>query len=205
MMGCVWYLNSGASFHMTSDKNLFNALEEKDLKMCIEMGDDGRYSVSGVGMVAFKREHGAPLTLTDVMYVPGLKKNMVSVAMLEDKGYDVVFSKGKAFLRHIAMGQTKRIGTQKKDQTFTKFCEFKAMVKKESGKKIKALISDNGGEYVSQEFKDFCAVEGIKRELTTPHNPQQNGVAERKNKTIVGVAQAMLHDQGLPLHLWAEA
>ena len=61
---------------------------------------------------------------------------------------------------------------QKKDQTFTKFCEFKALVEKESGKKIKALRSNNGGEYVSQEFKDFCAVEGIKRQLTTPHNPQ---------------------------------
>ena len=94
---------------------------------------------------------------------------------------------------------------QKKDQTFKKFCEFKDLVEKESGKKIKALRSNNGGEYVSQEFKDFCATEGIKRELTTPHKPHQNGVAERKNKTIVGAARAMLHDQGLPLHLWAEA
>ena len=53
--------------------------------------------------------------MTNVMYVPGLKKNLVSVAMLENKGYDVVFSKGKAFLRHIAMGQTKRIGIQVKN------------------------------------------------------------------------------------------
>jgi len=94
---------------------------------------------------------------------------------------------------------------QKKDQTFTKFCEFKALVEKESGKKIKALRSNNGGEYVSQEFKDFCAAEGIKRELTAPHNPQHNGVDERKNRTIVGAARAMLHDQGLPLYLWADA
>ena len=42
-------------------------------------------------------------------------------------------------------------------------------------------------------------------ELTAPHNPQQNGVAERKNISIVGVARVMLHDQGLPLHLWVEA
>jgi len=68
-----------------------------------------------VGTVAFQREHGAPLTLTDVMYVPGLKKNLVLVAMIKDKGYDVVFSKGKVFLRHIAMGQTKRIGIQVKN------------------------------------------------------------------------------------------
>ena len=95
---------------MTNDKSLFNTLEENDLQMRIEMGDDGKYRVLGEGTVVFQREHGAPLTLTNVKYVPGLKKNLVSTAMLEDKGYDVVFSKGKAFLRHIATGQTKRIG-----------------------------------------------------------------------------------------------
>jgi len=110
MVGCVWYIDSGASFHMTSDKSLFSILEEKYLKMRIEMGDDGKYSVSAVGTIAFQRENGVPITLTDVKYVPGLKKNLVSVATLEDKGYDVVFSKGKMFLRHIAMSETKRIG-----------------------------------------------------------------------------------------------
>ena len=48
--------------------------------------------------------HGASITLIDVKYVPGMKKNLVSIAMLEDKGYDVVFNKGKVFLRHITMG-----------------------------------------------------------------------------------------------------
>jgi hypothetical protein len=46
---------------------------------------------------------------------------------------------------------------------------------------------------------------GIKRELTVPYNPQQNGVAERKNRSIVGAAKAMIHDQDLPMFLWAEA
>eukprot|EP00253_Pinus_taeda_P006383 PITA_06383 len=194
--------------------------------MGIEMDDNGKYSVSRVGTVAFQREHGVFITLKNVKYVPGLKKNLVSVTMLEEKGYNVVFSKGKVLLRHIAMGQTKRIGIrvknlyklevddcvalsmkvelvqsqdigklwhriyfmQKKDQTFSNFCEFKDLVEKELGKKIKALRSNNGREYVSQKFKDFCAVEGIKQELTAPHNPWQNEVAERKNRTIVGVA-----------------
>ncbi|WP_438938729.1 hypothetical protein, partial [Actinobacillus pleuropneumoniae] len=75
---------------MTDDKSLFNTLEEKDLQMCIEMGDDGKYRASGEGKVVFQREHGAPLTLIDVKYVLGLKKNLVYVATLEDKGYDVV-------------------------------------------------------------------------------------------------------------------
>jgi hypothetical protein len=224
------------------------------------------------------------------MHVPGLRKNLVSFSMLEDRGYDVVFSSGKSYLRHKATGQVKKIGIrvknlymlevdgcgamigkakkvlgqdegelwhrklghlhhgalnimqqisngiprgtlaqldqckgctlgkyvkstfhekenrasvilerihtdmcgpfsvvskkkhryyvifvddfsrkcwiffmQKKDQTFSKFYEFKALVEKESGKQVKALRSDNGGEYISNKFKDFCSREGIQR------------------------------------------
>ena len=83
--------------------------------MHIEMGDDGRYSATGIGTITFDRESGNPFLLKNVMHVPGLKKNLVSVAMLEDRGYDVVFSEGKAFLRHKTMGQTKNIGVQIKN------------------------------------------------------------------------------------------
>ena len=78
-------------------------------------------------------------------------------------------------------------------------------MEKDSRKQVKALRSDNGGEYISNEFKDFCSKEEIRRELIAPHNPQQNEVTERKRRTIMGAARAMLHDQGLPIHLWAEA
>ena len=62
MVGCVWYLDSGASFHMTGDKSLFSTLEEKDLQMRIDIGVDGKNRVSGEGTIVFQREHGAPLT-----------------------------------------------------------------------------------------------------------------------------------------------
>ena len=94
---------------------------------------------------------------------------------------------------------------QKKDEFFSKFVEFKALVEKETSQKLEALRSDNGGEYVSYTFKEFCAKEGIIRELITPHNPQNNGVAKRKNKSILGSPWVMLHDQGRQLHLWAKA
>ena len=77
---------------------------------------------------------------------------------------------------------------QKKDQTFSKFCEFKALVEKYTDKKVKALRSDNDGEYASNELNNLCVSEGIRRNLKAPHNPQKNGVAERKNICIVGVA-----------------
>ena len=67
-----------------------------------------------------------------------------------------------------------------------------------SGKRIKILRSDNGGEYTSTEFNDFCREAGIKRELTVPYNTQQNRVVERKNRTIMEADKAMIHDQIYP-------
>ena len=75
------------------------------------------------------------------------------------------------------------------------------MIENISDKKIKTLRSDNGGEYTSKEFEAFCKDVEIKRELTTPYNPQQNGVAERKNKTIMEAVKTMIYDQDLPMHL----
>ena len=63
-MGSVWYLDSGVFFHMTRDKEFFSDLEEKDLQMHIEMGDDGRYSAT---KTTFERESGNPLFFKDVM------------------------------------------------------------------------------------------------------------------------------------------
>ena len=64
-----------------------------------------------------------------------------------------------------------------KDEVFNKFKEFKALIENHTEKKIKTFRSDNGGESISNEFKELCRDSRIKRELTTPHNPQQNGVA----------------------------
>ena len=72
-MGSVWYLDSGASFHMMGDKELFSDLEEKDLQMHIDMGDDGKYSATGIGTITFERESNKPFLLKYVMHVPGLR------------------------------------------------------------------------------------------------------------------------------------
>jgi len=90
-----------------------------------------------------------------------------------------------------------------KDEVFGKFKEFKALIENHSKKRIKTLRSDNGGEFTSGEFNDLCKRSGIKRELST-HNPQHNGVAERKNGSIMEAVKAMIHDQDLPMYLWVE-
>jgi len=83
-MGNVWYLDSGASFHMTRNKEFFSDLEDKDIHMDIEMGDDGRYSVTDIGTINFQRYSSSSLTLKYVMCVSCLKKVFVSVSILED-------------------------------------------------------------------------------------------------------------------------
>jgi len=65
--------------------------------------------------------------------------------------------------------------------------KFKALVENHTEKKIKIFRFDNGGEYISNDFINFCKKEGIKKETIMPYNPKQNGVAERKNSSIVEV------------------
>jgi transposase InsO family protein len=91
-----------------------------------------------------------------------------------------------------------------KDGVLAKFQEFKVQVENQTRRKIKILRLDNGGEYTSKEFNSFCIEAGIKREFTILYNPQQNGVAERKNRTIIEATKAMIHDQSLPMTLWEE-
>jgi transposase InsO family protein len=77
-------------------------------------------------------------------------------------------------------------------------------VELESGEKLKTLRSDRGGEFCSKEFHKFCEVHGIKRELTAPHSPEQNGVTERKNRTVVEMARSMLQEKNLGNCFWGE-
>ena len=91
-------------------------------------------------------------------------------------------------------GKLRFFSQKTKDEVFCRFKEFKALVENLTGKKIKVLCLDNGEEYVDKDFIDFCAKEGIRREWTTPYNPEQNWVAEKKNRTIVEAARAMMSD-----------
>ena len=90
------------------------------------------------------------------------------------------------------------------DEVLEKLKEFKALVENLSEKRIKTLRSDNGGEFTLGEFNKYCKEAGIKRDLTIPYNPQQNGMAKRNNGSIMEAIKAMIHDQDLPMYLWAE-
>jgi len=88
---------------------------------------------------------------------------------------------------------------------FENFRNFKALVENQSGLHIKVLRTGRGGEHISKEFLHFCRENGIHKQFTTRYTPQQNGVAERKNRTIMDMARSMLKAKHLPNDYWAEA
>jgi transposase InsO family protein len=325
----TWLIDSGASKHMTGQRDILSSLTEKNFPQKVTLGDDYQYPIKGVGESNYKLDLGTPMKMKDVLYVPGLTKNLLSILALDKKGFRVAFidgevlmwPKGKTIEDAIVIGteegglyklkghseatlthstenpcelwhrrlahinykalpyvskavtglpefkvdhegvckgcaQGKNIKNpfpkrdskaegvlelihsdvcgpmpstsisgyvyyvsfiddysrktwvyflKSKDEVFRKFKEFKALIENLSKRKIKILRSDNGGEYTSKEFVNFCKDAGMKRELTTPDNPQQNGVAKRKNRSIMEAVKTMIHDQDLPMHLWEEA
>jgi transposase InsO family protein len=85
------------------------------------------------------------------------------------------------------------------------FKDYKRKVENFTGRKIKKLRTDNGREYLSKNFENFLKEEGISRQLSVEYTPQQNGVAERANRTLVEMARCMMLQGNLPDSLWAEA
>ncbi|KAJ0868674.1 putative RNA-directed DNA polymerase [Helianthus annuus] len=92
-----------------------------------------------------------------------------------------------------------------KSEAFETFKRFKVDVESDAGVKIKCFRTDRGGEFTSREFNKFCENEGIKRQLTAPYTPQQNGVVERRNRTILGTTRTMLKAKNVPAYMWGEA
>eukprot|EP00253_Pinus_taeda_P008421 PITA_08421 len=279
----IWLIDSGASRHFTGYKEVLHNLVEKETNLEIVLGEDMKYPVKGVGNVSLKLNQGNMIHLQDVLYVPDLKKNMVSISAMEDKGYNVTFSDVKvriwknnvkyAFalgfrvdslyqvggsplgvvscdttlqseiwhrrfshlhykalpdVRQMVIGmpefQLEKEGvcpgcaegklkrgpfpsSQSKTSDILQLVhsDISALIENQTEKKFKILRTDNGTEYESNEFHDFCKEAGIKRENTTPYTPEQNGVVERKNRIIMEAVRAMLHDQKIPKFLWAEA
>ena len=72
------------------------------------------------------------------------------------------------------------------------------MVERSTGRKLKALRTDNGGEYTSRDFETYLKKEGIRHELTNPKIPEQNSVAEQMNRTLIESVRSMLADAKLP-------
>ncbi|CAL1409822.1 unnamed protein product [Linum trigynum] len=92
-----------------------------------------------------------------------------------------------------------------KSETLGLFKKFKVQLEKETGLPIVCLRTDRGGEFMLNEFQGLCDETGIQRQLTAALTPQQNGVAERKNRTIMNMVRCMLRDTKVPSPFWPKA
>ncbi|CAM8934624.1 unnamed protein product [Rhodiola kirilowii] len=322
-----WWLDTGATHHICSDKNAFSELKLTESGEKVYMGNSATSEVKGKGSVILKMTSGKELKLTNVSYVPDIRKNLVSGAVLDAHGFKIVFESQKVVLSkngmYVGRGYVKdgmwklnviaiktinkesssayllessnlwhgRLGhvnydsirnlmkldcipklqidsehkceicveakltrtsfhsverdtepldlihsdlcdlkfmptrggnkyfvtfiddsskycsiylLKSKDEAIEKFAMYKLEVENQLDKKIKRLRSDRGGEYV-EPFGALCAQTGIIHEVTPPYSPQSNGIAERKNRTIKEMMNAMLLSSGLPQEMWGEA
>ncbi|RVW26496.1 Retrovirus-related Pol polyprotein from transposon TNT 1-94 [Vitis vinifera] len=174
-----WWIDTGATRHVCSDKKMFSTFEPIENGEKVFMGNSATSEIKGQGKVILKMTSGKELTLTNVLYVPKIRKNLVSGSLLNNHGF-------------------------RKDEAIEKFVLYKNEVENQLNKKIKVLRSDQGGEYESP-FVDICAQHGIIHETTAPYSPQSNGVAERKNRTLKEMMNAMLISSSLPQNMWGEA
>ncbi|KAL6312007.1 hypothetical protein AAG906_017660 [Vitis piasezkii] len=298
------------------DTKMFSTFEPIENGEKVFMGNSATSEIKGQGKVILKMTSGKELTLTNVLYVPEIRKNLVSGSLLNNHGFRLVFESNKFILSKSGMyvgkgymsdGMWKlnvmtiiksnmnkaststymlessnlwhgRLGhvnydilcrlinlnhiptfqinskhkcetcveakltrssfqmisrdlkfvqtrggnkyfitfvddstkycyvylLKSKDEAIEKFVLYKNEVENQLNKKIKVLRSDRGGEYESP-FVDICAQHGIIHETTAPYSPQSNGVAERKNRTLKEMMNAMLISSSLPQNMWGEA
>ncbi|GMP53679.1 hypothetical protein CsSME_00019075 [Camellia sinensis var. sinensis] len=299
----------------------FSSLREFDGGVVL-MGNDQACQTKGIGTIKLKSHDGTIRILEDVRYVPDLTKNLISVGVLDSKGYRVTMEGGVLkvvrgalvamkgtrqgnlyfldgstvtgrvavstsssseddasdtsklwhmrlghvgllkgaktgkleFCEHCVLGKQTRIkfGTaihrtkgildyvhtdvwgpsktaslggkhyfvsfiddfsrrvwiytmKHKDEVLDIFLTWKKMIETQTGRRIKKFRSDNGGEYTSDPFFEVCQNAGIVRHFTVPGTPQQNGVAERMNRTLVEKVRCMLSQSGLSKAFWGEA
>lgn len=190
----VWHQRLGHTTKLKELKNLVNGMDfsaEKEVlfcEACIE-GKLSRKPHKPVGEIRSKRK--LQLVHSDVcgpMQTESIGGSKYFVTFIDDysRCCKVYFMRQKS-------------------EVLNKFKEFEKTFSNECGEKVTRLRTDNGGEYTSKEFQEYLKAHGIHHETTVPHTPQQNGVAERKNRTLIEAARTMLSHAKLPKTYWAEA
>eukprot|EP00253_Pinus_taeda_P033059 PITA_33059 len=204
----IWYVDSGASHHMTGVREYFFELSESGIDIEVVLGDDKVVGAVRVGTLTFQRMghmyHGALRTLREITTgVPDFsidhfdtcrgcamgkfsKSPFPSSDNRATRMLDLIHSDVSGRMFHVSLSgyeyyvlfiddhsrRTWIYFLKTKSEIFKRFQEFRALVETQTGRKIKSLRSDNGGEYTLGEFVDYCAEAGIRRDFIVPYNPQ---------------------------------
>nr|GEW34189.1 hypothetical protein [Tanacetum cinerariifolium] len=181
----TWWIDSGATTHVCKDRCWFNTYEPVEDGSVLYMGDDHFTPVHGKGSVVLEFSLGKSITLFNVLYVPKLRNKKYVITFIDDASRFCYI-----YLLHA------------KDEALDRFRIYKTEVELQHNDLNKTLRTDRGGEYYDPVF--FQSV-GIIHETIAPYTPQQNGVAERKNKALKEMVNSMLSYSGLSERFWGEA
>ncbi|KAG8500936.1 hypothetical protein CXB51_003033 [Gossypium anomalum] len=222
-----WILDSGCTYHMRPNKDWFSSLKELEGGV-VFMGNDSACKTMGVGTIQLKHHDGSIQVLTDVHYVLSLKKNLISLGVLESKELTITLRDGllkvvagvltvmKGIRRNnlyylngsTIIGSTSRASVKDADSKATRLWHMRlghAGEKALQNLAKQGLLKDNGTEYKNDPFLQVCQDEGIVRHFTIRDTPQQNGMAEHMNQIILEKVRCMLSNAGLGKEFWAEA
>jgi len=324
-----WILDTGASKHLCANKELFHQIEDVADGERVFMGNSATAGVFGKGKILLKLTSGKTISLSDVLYVPSLRRNLIFGSLLNRAGLKLVFEAdkvvitkngelvGKGYqaddlfvlntisvasnnmssvasvyideyvnlwhgrLGHVNVNSIKKLRDMNlinvldinqfskcpicieakyakkpfkhvtnrstellelvhsdladfknsvsrggkryyvtfiddfsryikvyllnsKDEAETMFLKYKAEVENQLDRKIKRIRSDRGGEYGTNFLREFCEKNGIVHETSAPYTPQQNGISERKNRTLKEMMNAMLLSSGMSNQMWGE-
>jgi hypothetical protein len=98
MTPSIWYIYNGASSHINRFKEHLTDLRDIEVRMEIALGDDSLVRVDGIGIVTFQRDNMPPISFRDVLYVLGLKNNLISYSTLQDRGIEVTFRRTEVLI-----------------------------------------------------------------------------------------------------------
>ncbi|GJV58374.1 zinc finger, CCHC-type containing protein [Tanacetum coccineum] len=256
----AWWIDSGATTHVCKDRCWFETFEPVEDGSVLYMSDEYFAPVHGKESVALEFSSGKTVTLFNVLYVPKLRKNLVSGLVLNKYGYkmlemskddliptidenpekcttcmltkitrkpfqsitrksvilELIHSDVCDFHATPSLGNKKYVITfiddasrfcyvyllHAKDEGLDKFRIYKTEVELQQNDLIKTLRTDRGGEYYDPVFFQYV---GIIHETTAPFTPQQNGVAEKKNRALKKMVNSMLSYSSLSEGFWGEA
>ncbi|KAD6453258.1 hypothetical protein E3N88_07963 [Mikania micrantha] len=258
----MWYLDNGASNHMTGVQELFAELDTK-VTGSVRFGDGSKVDIKGKGVLLFQCKTGDQLLIPEVYYIPALKSNILSLGQMTVEGYDISM-KGEflkvrdeqerllmkversvnrlykillsparpvcltskideeAWLWHVRLGHAnfQTIEMVSKEGLVEglpplthpkQLCEG-CLVSKQTRKNFSKEAKWRAQKPMELIHGDLCGPitpqsigEGVRRQKTVPYTPQQNGVVERRNRTVMNMTRALLKTRKVPDEFWGEA
>nr|GEZ31646.1 putative ribonuclease H-like domain-containing protein [Tanacetum cinerariifolium] len=201
----VGVIDSGCSRHMTGNMSYLSYFKELNGGYIAFGGNPKGGKISGKGKIKTGKQHRASCKTKPISSVdqPLYRLHMdlfrpTFVKRLHKKIYCLVVTDDYSRFTWVFFLATK-------DETSPILKNFITGLENQLSLKVKVIRSDNGTEFKNNDLNQFCGIKGIKREFSIPRTPQQNGIAERKNRTLIEAARTMLADSLLHIPFWVEA